>query len=364
MKSAHRGHLSGGTADTGNAGSSNTSPFRSRVRLRHLQCFVTVAQTGHLGRAGTRLGLTQPAVSKTLTELEDMVGTRLLTRQRAGTSLTADGMRFLRHALRVMEGLDAAAESLEGAANDPVQCVRIGALPSIVPALLLDAVNGFRQRHPDVGLTVRTDMNRMLIDSLKADVFDLVLGRMDDPAAMEGLWFESLGPEPLLFAVRVGHPLARGSGSGSGSASASSGGTRSEDGSDRDRDSDGGRGSGSGRAGAGLADALSWPLVVPALGSIPRHSLESLLARHGLSLPRGCLETADAYLGSLVTRTTDSVWAAPTSAIKRLAGEGALAILPIATQGTEEPIGLLRRADRALDTPAEAFARAVRAMLV
>jgi len=295
------------------------------VRLRHLQCFVTVAQTGHLGRAGAQLGLTQPAVSKTLTELEDMVGTRLLTRQRAGTSLTAEGMRFLRHALRVMEGLDAAAESLDGAAAHPVECVRIGALPSIVPALLLDAVNAFRQRHPDVGLTVRTDMNRMLIDSLKADVFDLVLGRMDDPAAMEGLWFESLGPEPLLFAVRTGHPLAR--------------------------------------ASVGLADAVAWPLVVPALGSIPRHSLESLLARHGLSLPRGCLETADAYLGSLVTRTTDSVWAAPTSAIKRLAGEGALAILPIATQGTEEPIGLLRRADRALSTPTEAFAREVRGII-
>ncbi|ALM84155.1 LysR substrate-binding domain-containing protein [Bordetella sp. N] len=298
--------------------------FRSRVRLRHLQCFVIVAQTGHLGRAGAQLGLTQPAVSKTLTELEDMVSVRLMTRQRAGTSLTADGMRFLRHALRIMEGLDAASESVTGTAGRAVACVRIGALPSIVPALLFDVVKAFRQRYPDVGLTVRSDMNRMLIDSLKADVFDLVLGRMDDPAAMEGLWFESLGPEPLLFAVRSGHPLTR--------------------------------------ASAGLTEALRWPLVIPAQGSIPRHSLESLLARHGLSLPQGCLETADAYLGSLLARTTDSIWAAPTSAIRRLANEGVLAILPIATQGTEEPIGLLRRADRALDMSAEAFAREVRAI--
>ncbi|MFC4273785.1 LysR substrate-binding domain-containing protein [Achromobacter aloeverae] len=296
--------------------------FRSRVRLRHLQCFVTVAQTGHLGRAGDQLGLTQPAVSKTLTELEAMTGTRLLARHRAGTSLTAEGMRLLRHALRVLEGLDAAADSLDERGARPAECVRVGALPSIVPALLLDVVNRYRQRHPDVTLTVSTGMNRLLIDRLKADVFDLVLGRMDDPAAMEGLWFESLGPEPLLFAVGAGHPLARSS--------------------------------------ATLADVLRWPLVVPAHGSIPRHSLESLLARHGLALPNGCLETADAYLGNLVTRTTDSVWAAPTSAIKRLAAEGELAVLPISTQGTEEPIGLLRRADRALHPSAEAYAREVR----
>ncbi|MFF7399146.1 LysR substrate-binding domain-containing protein [Achromobacter sp. NPDC008082] len=298
--------------------------FRSRVRLRHLECFVVVARTGHLGRAGGQLGLTPPAVSKTLTELEAMVGRRLLTRQRAGTALTAEGMRFLRHALGVLEGLDAAAESLEARRPRPAETVRIGALPSIVPALLLDAVTGFRLRHPDIDLIVRADMNRMLIDSLKADVFDLVLGRMDDPVSMEGLWFESLGPEPLLFAVRAGHPLA----------------------------ADGLIG--------GLADILHWPLAVPAQGSIPRHSLESLLARHGLGLPSGCLETADAYLGSLVTQTTDTVWAAPTSAVKRLASSGTLTVLPIATQGTEEPIGVLRRADRELGASAQAFMREVR----
>lgn len=296
--------------------------FRSRVRLRHLECFVMVARTGHLGRAGEQLGLTPPAVSKTLTELEGMVGRHLMTRQRAGTALTAEGMRFLRHALGVLEGLDAAAESLDARRARPLETVRIGALPSIVPALLLDAVTGFRLRHPDIGLIVRADMNRMLIDSLKADVFDLVLGRMDDPVAMEGLWFESLGPEPLLFAVRAGHPLAG--------------------------------------AGPNLADILHWPLAVPAQGSIPRHGLESLLARHGLALPSGCLETADAYLGSLVTQATDTVWAAPTSAVKRLASAGTLSVLPIATQGTEEPIGVLRRADRELGASAQAFMREVR----
>ena len=298
--------------------------FRHRLRLRHLHCFVAVAQTQHLGRAGDRLGLTQPAVSKTLTELEELVGQRLLVRQRAGTDLTAAGMRFLRHALRILEEIDSAAGSLTGAGAPRHERIRLGALPSVVPAVLIDTLTAFRQAHPEVALVVQTGMNRTLIDWLKADVLDLVIGRMDDPAAMEGLWFESLGPEPLVFAVRAGHPLA-------------------------------------GTSRPALADLLGWPLVIPAVGSIPRHSAESLLARHGLGLPDGCLETADAYLGLLATLQSDSVWAAPLSATRRAVGRGELVVLPLDTQGTEEPIGLLRRSDRTPGPVVEAFAGMVRA---
>lgn len=297
--------------------------FRSRIRLRHLHCFVAVAQAQHLGRAGARLGLTQPAVSKTLTELEELVGTRLLVRQRAGTDLTAAGMRFLRHALRILEDVDAAADSVTGIDAQRHERIRVGALPSIVPALLLDAVTQFRALHPDVGLAVQSGMNRTLIDWLKADVLDVVIGRMDDPAAMEGLWFESLAAEPLVLAVRAGHPLAE-------------------------------------HARPSMRDVMAWPMVVPAVGSIPRHSTESLLARHGFALPDGCLETADAYLGRLVTQQSDSVWAAPLSATHRAVTAGEMVRLAVDTQGTEEPIGLLRRSDRTLEPVAEAFAETIR----
>ncbi|HBO79447.1 MAG TPA: LysR family transcriptional regulator, partial [Cupriavidus sp.] len=275
------------------------------------------------GRAGERLGLTQPAVSKTLTELEELVGARLLVRQRAGTDLTAAGMRFLRQALRVLEDLDAVADSLTGADAARQERIRVGALPSVVPALLLEAVTDFRANHPEVGLAVQSGMNRTLIDLLKADVLDVVIGRMDDPAAMEGLWFESLAAEPLVLAVRAGHPLA-------------------------------------GNARPTMRDVLAWPMVVPAVGSIPRHSTESLLARHGFALPAGCLETADGYLGQLVTLQGDSVWAAPLSATHRAVAAGELVLLSFDTQGTEEPIGLLRRSDRTLEPVAEAFADTIR----
>src|SRR5258707_9432296 len=71
------------------------------MRLRHLSCFVAVAQERTLARAAARLHLSQPAVSKTLSELERMAGQHLVDRGRAGTSLTAAGGQFLKDAAQV-----------------------------------------------------------------------------------------------------------------------------------------------------------------------------------------------------------------------------------------------------------------------
>src|ERR1700685_2754529 len=91
---------------------SATSAALSRIRLRHLSCFVVVAQERTLARAAERLHLSQPAVSKTLTELERLAGHQLLERSRAGTQLTAAGERFLRYAVDVTRALDSAAAAL------------------------------------------------------------------------------------------------------------------------------------------------------------------------------------------------------------------------------------------------------------
>ncbi|KJK24291.1 LysR family transcriptional regulator [Burkholderiaceae bacterium 16] len=298
------------------------STFRSRVRLRHLHCFVAVAQTQHLGQAGEQLGLSQPAVSKTLTELEALLGARLLERKRSGTDLTELGQRFLRHALRVLEDLDEAADSIGGPGATGRRQIRLGALPSVVPDLLQEAVLAFRATHPEIGLAVQTGMNRTLIDWLKADMLDIVIGRMDNPAVMEGLWFEMLSAEPLLLAVRKGHALAA--------------------------------------APPSLADVMAFPLVVPAQGSVPRHSAESLLARHGFVLPTGVLETSDAYLGQLTALQSDAVWLAPRCAMRQALEDGELVLLPISGQGSEEPVGLLRQGGRELDEAAEGFVHDLR----
>ncbi|MDK1367351.1 LysR family transcriptional regulator, partial [Klebsiella quasipneumoniae] len=102
--------------------------FSQRIRLRHLHTFVAVAQQGTLGRAAETLNLSQPALSKTLNELEQLTGTRLFERGRLGAQLTLVGEQFLTHAVKVLDALNSAGQALnrkEGLNND---IVRIGAL--------------------------------------------------------------------------------------------------------------------------------------------------------------------------------------------------------------------------------------------
>lgn len=88
------------------------SLFSQRIRLRHLHTFVAVAQQGTLGRAAETLNLSQPALSKTLNELEQLTGARLFERGRQGAQLTLPGEQFLTHAVRVLDAINTAGQSL------------------------------------------------------------------------------------------------------------------------------------------------------------------------------------------------------------------------------------------------------------
>ena len=69
-----------------------------RIKFRHIQCFVEIVRQKSMKRAAERLYLTQPAISKTLKELEDILGAAMLTRSRAGVALTRQGEVFLHFA--------------------------------------------------------------------------------------------------------------------------------------------------------------------------------------------------------------------------------------------------------------------------
>src|ERR1700723_2970193 len=144
----------------------------SRIRLRHLICFVVVALERTLARAAERLHLSQPAVAKTLTELERLAGHQLLERSRAGTQLTQAGERFLRYAVDVTRALDSAAAALTADAEPRYPAVAVSALPTAAGGLLAQAIIALRERRPHVGVRVRTGHNPELIAALRAGEVD------------------------------------------------------------------------------------------------------------------------------------------------------------------------------------------------
>ncbi len=185
-----------------------TSAALSRIRLRHLSCFVVVAQERTLARAAERLHLSQPAVSKTLTELERLAGHQLVERSRAGTQLTEAGERFLRYAVDVTRALDSAAAALTAAEPQRYPTVRVAALPTAAGGLLAQAIARLRARRPHAGIRVQTGHNPELLAALRAGEVDFAVGRMAEPATMAGISFELLYAESLVVVTRPEHRLA------------------------------------------------------------------------------------------------------------------------------------------------------------
>ncbi|MFD6855956.1 LysR substrate-binding domain-containing protein [Rhodococcus sp. NPDC060090] len=280
--------------------------LHGRIRLRHLTCFVAVAHERHVGRAAERLHLTQPAVTKTLNELELLAGTKLLDRGRHGAVPTAAGERFLDHAERVVHAFDTAVARLAGADESEHATVRIGALPSAASVLLPAVLGGLRARHPELDARIRTGTNTELLAALRAGDVDVMIGRMSDPETMAGLSFELLYAEALAFVVRPGHPLAG--------------------------------------ARATLPEVCEYPLVVSAAGTVPRHHTDVLLRRHGLELPSGTVETIDVAVAAAYVRESDAVWVVPERVPERDLVDGRLHRLPVDTVGTAETIGVIRSA--------------------
>lgn len=304
--------------------SRTTAAVLSRIRLRHLSCFVAIAQQRSLAGAAKKLHLSQPAVSKTLSELEALAGGRLVERDRAGARLTPDGERFLRYATEVTQALEAAAASIAGAGTPDVPVARVGALPTVTGGPLAQAIAALRNRRPHVRIEVTTDANPELLAAVTSGEVDFAVGRMAEPAMMQGVSFELLYAESLAVVVRPGHPLA------------------------------------SVDVGVPPLALLGYPLVIPGTGTAPRHDAEGIFDAHGIALPAGRTETQSVTLGRSLALLSNAVWITSQRAVQLDIDAGVLRRLDVPVPGAE-PVGLLSRSGAAPSELATALMDALRA---
>jgi len=296
--------------------------FSQRIRLRHLHTFVAVAQQGTLGRAAETLNLSQPALSKTLNELEQLTGVRLFERGRLGARLTLVGEQFLTHAVKVLDALNHAGQSLTRKEGQETDVVRVGALPTAALGVLPPVIGQFHKQQSDITLQVATMNNHMLLAGLKTGEIDVGIGRMSDPDLMTGLNYELLFLESLKLVVRPNHPLL----------------------SDN----------------ITLSRVMEWPAVVSPRGTVPRDNAEALLESQGCKLPMTCVETLSASLSRQLTVEFDYVWFVPSGAVKDDLRQGTLMALPVPTLGAGEPIGILTRTDVTLSPAAQWLLNSIR----
>jgi LysR family hydrogen peroxide-inducible transcriptional activator len=179
------------------------------LTLRQLRYLDALAANGHFGRAAAALGVTQPALSVQVRELEKALGTVLVDRLPGGVRLTAVGSEIASRAAAVL----AAVREIEeiGHARGKVlgSRLRLGVIPSIAPYLLPDLLRRIGERYPDAAVTVRETVTRTLIEEtaqgeLDALVASVPLGdaRFEEVAAFKDAFLLAV-PAGSVHAARA-----------------------------------------------------------------------------------------------------------------------------------------------------------------
>ncbi|WP_449040480.1 pca operon transcription factor PcaQ [Paracoccus sp. (in: a-proteobacteria)] len=277
-----------------------------RIRLRHIQAFAEIVRQGSLKRAAEVLYLTQPAISRTIAELEEIVGARLLSRSRRGVSLTPQGEFFHGHALNALGALTQGLAGIGGQA-DPGLALLVGALPSVSARLMPDVVAELQRVAPQLRLSIADGGHGHLTTLLRAGDLDVVIGRLGAPETMQGLSFTQLYLEDVAVVVRPGHPILD--------------------------DPD-------------LRRIAEFPVLYPPRTAAIHPLVERLLLSRGIAPPPRRIETVSGAFGRVHVRQSDAVWFISAGVVAREIADGRLVRLPLDTELTKGPVGLMTRASQ------------------
>lgn len=141
--------------------------------LRQLKCFLAVARLQHVTRAAEELGLTQPALSRSIRSLESNLKVKLFARVGRGVVITSAGKQLVEHATHIFRAIEQARDAVVTGDNTPQGTVAIGAPPSVGNVFFSMLIERYRALYPNVTVRVLTGMTHTLVGWLRSGVIDL-----------------------------------------------------------------------------------------------------------------------------------------------------------------------------------------------
>ncbi|GAB3645559.1 LysR family transcriptional regulator [Ramlibacter alkalitolerans] len=175
--------------------------------LADLRAFVTVGELQSFAAAAQALHLSQPALSRRISHLEETLGVRLFDRTTRSVELTLLGRRFLAQVREVVTQVDRAVQGLQDALLLEEGDVTVGCVFSAVHHFLPPVIRAFREQHPRVMVRIIEEGADEVLASLKQGECDFALNYIGMQDA--DVEFMPLLKEPYVLACPASHPLAR-----------------------------------------------------------------------------------------------------------------------------------------------------------
>jgi len=283
--------------------------IRANLKLKHLQLLVALDELRNVGRVATYLHVTQPAVSKTLAALEAGLDVRLFERTPHGVEPTELGACLIRHGRTILGGLAEARDEMRDIREGRITRIALGVMPSAAIVLVPRFITKLESEAKSVTIEVREGATDSLLPALRVGEIDFTVGLL--PSRPLGIEFasEMLYEDPVVAAVRSGHPLVR-------------------------------------------IKRLSWsmlsdyPIVLPPSSTYMRGVVDMVLARHQVVTDRSRVETISSMTTIGVLQATDSIGFLPRQLAAHYDTLGVLSILDLDLSGTPLQIGLIWNANR------------------
>jgi DNA-binding transcriptional LysR family regulator len=298
--------------------------IRARLKTRQLLLLVAMEEEGNIHGAAQVLNMTQPAASKLLKDLEDMLEVRLFDRLPRGVRPTWYGETMIRHARMALASLSQAHEEIDALKAGRFGSVAIGTITAPAITLLPDAVAQVKAAHPSLRVGLQIETSDVLIDRLTQGKLDMVVGRLFARHDKSDLRYEAL-VEPIAAVVRPGHPLME-------------------------------------HASLKLSDLAQYGWIVPPTGSVLRHRFELMFHEDGLASPNDLIETTALLFTTRMLGQSDLIGVVASDVALYYQEHGLVAILPVELPCKMDAFGLITRTDRLLAPAAQVMLKAIKAV--
>ena len=167
------------------------------MRLRHIEVFHAIKQTGSISRAAALLGVSQPAASKVLQHAEAALGFKLFERVKGRLHPTAEAEVLHVEVARLHQGLEQIRLLSANLRHDPEGRLRIGCLPSLGLSIMPPTIRAFRLAYPSVTCVVQTNHVTTLLADLRARDLDLAVTLF--PTQYPGITMQQVGEVELVY---------------------------------------------------------------------------------------------------------------------------------------------------------------------
>ncbi len=298
--------------------SPNLTQLLNRLRMRQVALLLAIEELGTLGAAARQLGMTQPAATKMLAELEGTLGQRLF--MRAGRALQINDAG--RYALLGFKGVRGTLEQLQRELRN-LQLglsgrLAVGSLMAASPTYLTLALAKLQQQRPLLSVQVEVGTSQRLMTLLDEGRLDIVIGRV--PGAAADYRFRPLAEEPIALVCAPGHPLGK-------------------------------------TSKLTFERLRQFPWVLQPEATHMREVVLQEFQAHHAPLPSGLLETSSTLITVHLVSRTHMIAALPRSVAKGFQKHRMLAVLPYTLQNSLASYGSVVRADRPLSKPGQHFLR-------